>query len=951
MAQNRPHASCLPGLRNRRTSPLLPCTRRSGPLIGEAPMRARGARALPGANPTFSSDSSGACVYRPNGPTLCQPRATPWVIQGNGPSPKGAALKPGKRIRAAHFGAQPACTIKPRALPWADLGLARWAVVGLLGLVSALLPGRSAIAATPDFQSAVAPLIESSCVDCHDSDTKTKLNFESLGFDLSDADTFKAWEGVFDRVDKHEMPPPKKRQPKAAVRTTALDALRDSLHESSAARQAKEGRVPVRRLTRTEYEHTMRDLLGIHTSLARLLPAENDAAGFDTFSDAQGLSPVHIQAYLTAADRALDEVIQLGRKPRWRDKPFNLDYVNKPYIKMWFDRPLRNGGSTIKPEGDEVVTFEKRNHSMRSDHAGFRPAYPGLYRIEMTARGYQAKTPVTLALMKASDKAGGSELAGFYDLLPGQPRRISLTTYFTPDHYFYPIPMDDDVSHARDYGGIYAYGAKKYSGEGVALKDVTIRGPLVEEWPPQHTRDFFHGVGLRHRQVAEHELRRIWRPGGERIRLYQFQMSKPPLEHLEEMIERIAPRALRRPLREGEAKAFAALAKPALEAKRGFDQAARVAFRALFSSPQFLFHSAEPGPLNDHALASRLSYFLWKSAPDEELFLLAKEKKLSDPKTLAAQVDRMLGDPKSDRFVNDFLDQWIGLNRIDATTPDDKLYPEYDDILRQGMLAETRAFFRDLIAKNLPARNLVDSDFTFLNRRLAEHYKIPDVEGETFRRVKLPSWSPRGGLLTQASVLKITANGTTTTPVKRGNFVLSALLGRAISSPPPAVDPIEPDTRGATTIREILDKHRNIEKCAVCHRKIDPPGFALESFDPIGGYRTRYRSTEKGDQPVRKLRGRWVREYKLGLKVDASGRTEEGETFHDIREFKKLLLDHEPDIARNLLANLAAYATGGEIQFADRAELDRILDRLEPGDFTVRTMIHEIAQSRMFRNK
>ena len=819
-----------------------------------------------------------------------------------------------------------------------------------IAIVAACLMAHSAHAA-PNFQSAVAPLIDSSCIDCHDADTKTKLNFESLGFELADADTFKAWEAVFDRVDKHEMPPPKKRQPETAVRTKALESLGDSLRAASAARQAKQGRVPVRRLTRTEYEHTMRDLLGIHANLARLLPAENDAAGFDTFSAGQGLSPVHIQAYLTAADRALDEVIQLGRKPRWLEKPFDLDYVNRQYIKMWFDRPLRNGGSTIKPVGDEVVTFEKRNHSMRSDNVGFRPAYPGMYRIEMTARGYQAKTPVTLALIKASDRAGGSELVGFYDLLPGQPRRISLTTYFTPDHYFYPIPMDDDVSHARDYGGIYAYGAKKYPGEGVALKDVTIRGPLVEEWPPQHTRDFFHGVGLRHREVAEHEWRRIWRRGGERIRLYEFQMSKPALEHLQEMIEHIAPRALRRPLRDGEAKAFAALANPALDANRSFDQATRVAFRALFSSPQFLFHSAEPGPLDHHALATRLSYFLWKSLPDEELFRLAGEKKLTDPDTLAKQVDRMLGDPKSDRFVNDFLDQWIGLNRIDATTPDDKLYPEYDDILRQGMLAETRAFFRELIAKNLPARNLVDSEFTFLNRRLAEHYKIPDVAGETLRRVKLPSGSPRGGLMTQASVLKITANGTTTTPVKRGNFVLSKLLGRAISSPPPAVDPIEPDTRGATTIREILDKHRNIEKCAVCHRKIDPPGFALESFDPIGGYRTRYRSTEKGDQPVRKLRGRWVREYKLGPPVDASGNTEEGETFRGIREFKKLLRSHGKDVARNLLSNLAAYATGGEIQFADRAELDKILAKAQDGGYPVRTLIHEIVQSRIFRNK
>ena len=801
------------------------------------------------------------------------------------------------------------------------------------------------------FRVAVKPLIEAHCIDCHDADTKTPLNFEELGFDLNDPPTFAAWEKVFDRVTKGEMPPAKKERPAKDLLTSSLTALEKALHVTNAAQQKRNGRVPIRRLTRTEYEHTMHDLLGINGGLAKLLPAENDATGFDTIATGQGLSPVHIQSYLTAADRALDEVMQLGRAPRHWKKPLHLDYVNRPYIQMWFDRPLRNGGSTIKPNGDELVTFEKRNHAVRSDHTGFRPQHPGLYRIEMTARAYQARTPVTMVVMKASDKDGSSESIGSCELYPGKPRRVSITTFFTSDHYFYPIPMDDDVPNQRSIAGIYAYGAKTYPGEGLGVKDVTITGPLEESWPPQRTHQLFNGIKLRHRRLSAKEWRQAWGRGGARMRVYEFSMTRPPLDHLKDMIKRIGPKAFRRPLRAGEAGSFADLAKSAIQAGRNFDEVARISLRALFTSPQFLFQNADPGPLNDHALATRLSYFLWKSLPDDEVFRLAEEKRLTDPKVLAAQIDRMLNDPKAERFINDFLDQWAGLKNIDATTPDDKLYLEYDDVLRQAMLKETRLFFRELINENLPARNLIDSSFTFLNRRLATHYGIPGIEGEQFRRVALPRSRIRGGLMTQASILKVTANGTVTSPVKRGAFVLATLLGTPPNSPPPNVESVEPDTRGTTTIRETLDKHRNNPTCASCHRHIDPPGFALESFDPIGGFRTRYRSTDKGDHSGHKYRGRWVHEYKLGRLVDSSGVTEDGKKFAGIREYKQLLLSREEDVARNLVSNLIEYSTGGRIQFADRVEIDQIVSELKADGYPVRSMIDRVIQSQIFRNK
>ena len=355
--------------------------------------------------------------------------------------------------------------------------------------------------------------------------------------------------------------------------------------------------------------------------------------------------------------------------------------------------------------------------------------------------------------------------------------------------------------------------------------------------------------------------------------------------------------------------------------------------------------------LDNHALATRLSYFLWKSLPDDQLFHLAAEGKLDNPDILSSEIDRMLDDEKSQRFVEDFLDQWLELEDIDATSPDEKLYPEYDDVLRQAMIEETHAFFTELIWNNRSVRHLLDSNFTFLNRRLAEHYGIPGIEGLEIRKVSLPGNSVRGGILTQASILKVTANGTNTSPVPRGNFVLGNLLGTPPSPPPPGVWAVEPDTRGATTIRELLAAHRSSESCNRCHREIDPPGFALESFDPIGGFRTRYRSTGEGDRPDGDLFGRRINEYRLGQPVDPSGTTRDGDSFGGIREFKQFLLKQEEQVARNFLRQLVAYATGAEIQFADREELDRMLQKARTDDYGLRGMIHAVVLSELFRNK
>ena len=286
---------------------------------------------------------------------------------------------------------------------------------------------------------------------------------------------------------------------------------------------------------------------------------------------------------------------------------------------------------------------------------------------------------------------------------------------------------------------------------------------------------------------------------------------------------------------------------------------------------------------------------------------------------------------------------------MDATTPDRKLYPEYSTYLRDSMLAETRGFFREMLEHDRSVLNVVDSDFAMLNERLALHYGIAGVKGSQIREVKLTPGSHRGGILTQAALMKVTANGTTTTPVKRGAWVIREILGQPPAPPPPNVPAVEPDINGTTTIREQLDKHRNNQVCASCHAQMDPPGFALENFDVIGGWRTRYRSLGEGE-PTTGLEGRTVA-YLLAQPVDAAGKMSDGRTFDDVDGMKKLLLADPDQIARNLIQQLLVYSTGSEIGFADRAVVEDILKRTRFRDFGLRSMIHEVVQSKLFLEK
>jgi hypothetical protein len=412
-------------------------------------------------------------------------------------------------------------------------------------------------------------------------------------------------------------------------------------------------------------------------------------------------------------------------------------------------------------------------------------------------------------------------------------------------------------------------------------------------------------------------------------------------------------RAHRRPLEESHLQRFLALFNDQFSKGFGFAKSMLSTYTAVLSSPEFLFTHERPGRLDDYALASRLSLFLWNSEPDETLRALAARGGLHHPETLRAQSQRLLNDSKAMRFIEAFTDYWLDLRKIDDTSPSTTLYNDYelDDPLKLSAVEETRMFVAEMLRADLPVRNIVHSDFTFLNERLANHYGVPGVHGAKMRKVTLPKDSVRGGLMTQASVLKVTANGTTTSPVLRGYWITERILGHQIPPPPP-VAAVEPDIRGAVTLRQQLEKHRNDSSCASCHSKMDPPGFALESFDVMGGWRDRYRAVKEGVKPENGfgLNGQAFA-FHYALPVDCAGEMSDGRSFKDVREFKSLLLKDEDLLARNLVKQLITYATGAPVRFSERDDVEQILRRSSPHQYGLRTIVHEIVQSDLFQMK
>ena len=777
-------------------------------------------------------------------------------------------------------------------------------------------------------------LLSQHCQKCH-SGSKPKGDFqiERLSPDFSDRKNRELWLNVMEQLKAGEMPPKDKPRPPAQEAQAVVKWISERAEAAETARRATEGRVVLRRLNRAEYANTVRDLLGVEVDLTDLLPLDTSTSGFDNSAELLHTSSYLLRSYLDAADRVLNEAIANQPQPWLLKKRFDIRQ----------EKSVKPTGSVYRHVDDGVAIFASwESANIRVTMWNFRSHVRGKYRFRISGYGFQSEgKPVNFRVTAGTLKEVTEErLIDYFAVPADKPTVIEFTEQLEPENRIRIIAEGLPALPPA----VEKVGADKYKGPGLVIQWVDIEGPLMESWPPPSHKAIFG------------DLNQAVVPSPSDPKRMEV-VSSQPMVDAERILRDFARRAFRRTVTDEDIRPFLARVKTRLEQNYSFEQAMRVGLRAVLVSPSFLFLREKPATasapatagaptLDDFALASRLSYFLWSSMPDEPLFKLAEARKLREPGVLREQVERMLRDPKAKAFTENFTGQWLSLRAIDATLPDRTLYPEYDDILKVAMLKETVMFFEELLKNDLSLTSFVASDFTFLNARLAKHYGIPGVEGMEMRKVTLPPASHRGGVLTMGSVMKVTANGTTTSPIIRGAWVLERILGTPPPKPPADVEAIEPDIRGATTIREQLAKHRNVESCASCHRKIDPPGFALESFDVIGGWRTHYRALTNGGQ--KDSQGRRVRP---GPTVDPADTLPDGRRFRDIDEYKKLLLEDKDQLSRSLTEKLLAYATGAAPTKADQPEIETIVRHVRDQKYGLKSLIHEIVQSTMFQSK
>ena len=791
-------------------------------------------------------------------------------------------------------------------------------------------------------------LLAGHCFDCHGADTQQAgLRLDTVSGDLSDAAVARTWEKVFDKLSAGEMPPQSQERPPEALLRSATETLRKQLHESSLARQQNEGRVLVRRLNNVEYENTLHDLLGIHEPLKELLPEDSTTAGFDNVSTGLDLSATHFLRYQEAAARAASAVVPLHPPIPFSDTRTGLDITKK-------GPNFREGlGRNSKLDGETLIFYSKLPRYGLCATAPVPTA--GRYRIQMKACAVGAEArPIPVGLMTVMQSGReGPVLREVRDIPHGEPQVFEFECELVSRQAF--------VVNLLTIWDIRRFKKpiEEYTGPGLLVEWMKIEGPL-DAFPPPRYATLFEGVPLKARSVVKAEA------AGGRIPVIRdnrtaqqwetdplVPASDKPREDAERLIRSFLPRAFRRPVSEDEQQHFVKATLAKLDQGHSFYDAMQYGYQLVLSSPGFLFliDPSSTSKLDDYALASRLSYFLWSTAPDAELLALADQGKLRQPAALRAQVERMLNSPLAERFTKNFTGQWLDLRRIDFTIPDPVLYSDFDPLLLWSMPRETELFFEEVLRHDLSLLSFVDSDWSMLNERLGTLYGVPGLVGSGFHKTVLPPESRRGGVMTQASVLKVTADGTRTSPVLRGAWVLDRILGKPPSPPPPDIPAIEPDIRGATTIRQQLDKHRNTQACATCHKHIDPPGFALENFDPIGNWRDFYRVTTRTPAGLVTLPYGSGRPVYRGPDVEQGGQTPDGQAFQDITEYKHLLLEDKDQIARSLVRKMIVYATGAEIQFADREVVEQIVDKLRNHNYGFRTLVHEVVQSRVFLMK
>jgi hypothetical protein len=754
------------------------------------------------------------------------------------------------------------------------LGSLAIAIAGL-----AILSLGPAVAQAPKdrdpFQSRVLPILERYCVDCHSKDDPEAGivldRFESQAAAVEDGRT---WLRVRDALEGSIMPPAGEPRPSTGERDALLGWIDNDFLAAQSAKQSGSAPVVIRRLNRQEYDNTIHDLLGIELRLADAFPPDDIGFGFDNVGSALNTSPIHVEKYLDAAEIALDRAIVLP------------DPTAYPPIELI-------GLKTYPLPPDRPVEFA---HSLK----------PGRYLADFSlVRVGIAESVAPPRLVVGLGK----------DLRGVEAVRVQDETVVY--RYWLEVTAGDNLVHVSVAPGravarsaevaANVSGDQRYEGDrGLHVDSMVVHGPVIPATPLPES----------HRKILFLE------PGiGDEARL----------DCGRRVIARFAERAYRRPIEADERDRLVGLFRLAQDRGESFERCVQVALTTVLASPRFLYlvEPEEGGdrPLTEFELASRLSYFLWSSLPDDELAREARQGTLRA--NLRGQVARMLDDPRAGRFVENFAGQWLQLRRLAGVTPDKDLFPGFDEPLREAMRRESEQYFAHILREDRSILELLDSDYTFVNPTLAKHYGIEGVVGDQFRRVSLGD-RRRGGLLTQASVLTLTCHPGRTSPVKRGQWILQQLLGTPPPPPPPDVAKLDESPKAAenASLRERMEVHRANPQCASCHQQMDAMGFALENFDAVGRWRTT-------DGP---------------FPIDPAGELVGGRKFADVGELKRLLSTAESKkFARTLISSLLIYGLGRGLEPYDSATVEAIRGRLAADGYRARTILYGIVESRAFQ--
>ena len=802
----------------------------------------------------------------------------------------------------------------------------------LAALANAALVGGAA-AATGDFTQAVQPFLEQHCNRCHDEKVhKGEFRVDNLSSDFIKGGSAAKWVEVMDRISSGEMPPKKEPKPVAAEAAKVVEWLAARLKEGEAARLAKRERVSFHKLTREEYAHTVRDLLGVTFDYADPTGLSEDDTwnGFGRIGSVLSVSPSHVEKYLAAADTVLAEafpeaVVEKGKKA--------ADSKKLGRRLRGIDLRGVSNQAELEAQGlaDKVRVEMWPGHDLTRASPGNIPV-AGLYRMRVQLSGLKPKNGRAPHL--AVYAVNLDRMLHEQDVIAPEdkPIIVEFTTHLPAGNvnvrFSNETPGPSNLPRSGRAGNRAFFSTKdgrlpwqmKLTDEaGEPLYPFLIvdwlewSGPIAEEGPTFAQREYLPA-----------EL------GGAR-----------------EKLTKLAERAFRRPVSTEEVDRLVKLVESEVKSGEKLESAMKAACQAVLCAKDFLYlvegrevsgTAGKGGRLTEWDLASRLSYFLWSTMPDEALFAAARSGKLHEPGELRAQVQRMLRDPKAARFAEAFPRDWLQLRSVGMFPPDKKLYPDYDAYLEKCMVGETTAFFREVLRQNLSLREFLDSNWTMLNARLADHYKLPEVTGDQFQRVSLRPEDHRGGLLTHAAILSLTSDGTRHRPVHRGKWVMESILGKSPPPPPANVPAIEPTpaTQPKATLRNKLDAHKKNESCAACHAKIDPLGLAFDNYDAIGRWRT---EEVVGDG------------IGANPKVDASGELIDGRKFVDAAEFRKLLVEDLDKFNAAFIEKLATFALRRVMTVDDRDPLASLAKQSKAADYRLVAVVEALVQSELFQKR